>query len=46
MATIGYNLFINHKFHQLVRNGLDIRQLLISLIYEKALRLEMNAGAS
>ena len=45
VATLGYNLFINHKFHQLVRNGLDVRQLLISLIYEKALRLSLGAGS-
>ena len=39
VATLGYNLFINHKFHQLTRNGICIRNLLGSLIYRKVLRV-------
>ena len=37
VSTLGYNMFINHKFHQLTRNGICIRNLLGSLIYRKAL---------
>lgn len=34
-----YNLSINYKFHHLVRTGVRTRSLLVSLIYEKSLRL-------
>ena len=38
-STLGYNMFINHKFNQLTRNGIAIRNLLGSLIYRKTLRV-------
>eukprot|EP00040_Diaphanoeca_grandis_P032579 m.197814 g.197814 ORF g.197814 m.197814 type:complete len:1463 (-) comp32668_c0_seq4:261-4649(-) len=46
VSTLGYNLFINHKFHQLTRNGIAIRNLLMGLIYRKILRIAESENAS
>ena len=45
VATLGYSLAINHKFHQLSRMGVTIRSLLTSLVYEKGLRLHHSAAS-
>lgn len=43
-CVLVYNATINAKFHNLVRTGTRTRSLLVSLIYEKSLRLASSGG--
>lgn len=46
VATITYSFFINHKFAQLMENGVEIRSLLMTLLYRKVLSVSLDAGIS
>ena len=44
VCGMGYLLFINWKFHSLSRMGCKIRGMLMSALFEKALRLHVCAA--
>jgi hypothetical protein len=45
-STLAYSLAINHKFHQLSRMGIQVRSVLCTLLFEKAVRLHVSVGPS
>eukprot|EP00038_Savillea_parva_P006061 m.161407 g.161407 ORF g.161407 m.161407 type:complete len:1586 (+) comp12073_c0_seq1:309-5066(+) len=46
VATIAYSFFINHKFAQLMENGVEIRSLLMTLLHRKVLAVALAEGVS
>ena len=44
LAQLGYSFCINWKFHQLNRNGSNMRMLLMSLLFHKSMRLSLSQG--
>lgn len=46
VATLFYSFFINHKFAQLMENGVEIRSVLMTLLYRKILAVSLAEGIS
>ena len=44
LCTVVYALAINHKFHQLFRNGVRMRSMLMNVMFQKAISIAMSSG--